>query len=331
MEVSGTYADVGRAIGKKMGEQIRKIVAEVKMETKNYGDYLTKTKPYFDLTKKIFPNLVVEMEAIAEAAGVLREDYFFINNREVYDAAEAWDKEDATNLDHCTIAVSMSENRAIVGHNEDWSISVIDSMYVLKATVGGTRILGLNYAAAVPGVAASMNSWGVVQCINDLHQTAEMGVPKNFLARAVLECRTLDEAEKLVRETPKGSGFNHVLVQNGEVRNFEIAGQQVAVQKKRDGNFVHTNHYLTSEMQKLEKFHTKSSEVRYKRAMELVRPNMTKEEMAALLSDSENKEYPICRPDETVGSLVFQPINGQVDVCYGHPCAGKFNSYNLNG
>lgn len=329
LEVSGTHREVGAAIGKMWS---RKIQESVRWRWENIPDYqqhLERVRSYEAATREIFPQLVEEAESIAEAAEVPFLDYFFINNTEEYSVDEEWVKKNVPIVEHCTIAASLNDKGVIVGHNEDWAADAIDTLYVLSATIDGTTHLGLQYGAALPGCAATMNNWGLVQCINDLYQSTQVGVPKYFLARAVLECKTLDEAETLIRKTKRASGFNHVLAQNHEVRNVEIANSTVAVEKITRGSYVHTNHYLSPEMKGLGKFHTKSSEARYQRAMQLVGPNMTKEEMIGLLSDTKNPEFPICRADATIGSLVFVPYEREVWICYGHPCAGEFVRYKL--
>lgn len=327
LDIKGSYQDVGLAIGESFKKEIQEDVEKRKVEIPNYDLYLEKSKEYFSFTKGIFPNLISETEAIAKAAGVSVFDYFFINNRETYDEAELYDKKEAVNPDHCTIVVGFGKDGLIVGHNEDWSIDAQDNLYVLKAAIGDISFVGLNYKTAIAGVAASMNCYGLVQCINDLYQTNQFGVPKNYLARAVLECRTLDEAENLIRNTKRASGFNHVLAQGNEVRNIEIAGDKMAVEKVIQKPYVHTNHYTSPDMQSLEKFHTKSSESRYERAKELLKENMEFEDIKSLLSDTKSAEFPICREDATIGSVIVIPKKQVFFASYGHPCKNEYIEY----
>lgn len=327
LDIKGSYQDVGFAIGESFRQEIQEDIEKRKVEIPNYESYLEKSKEYFNFTKSIFPNLIVETEAIAKAAGVGVVDYFFVNNRETYDEAELYDKREAVNPDHCTIVVGFGKDGLIVGHNEDWSIDAQDNIYILKATIGDVSFIGLNYKTAMVGVAASMNSYGLVQCINDLYQTNQFGVPKNYLARAVLECRTLDEAESLIRDTKRASGFNHVLAQGNEARNIEIAGDKMAVEKVVKKPYVHTNHYTSLEMQSLEKFHTKSSEARYGRAKELLKDSMEFEDIKNLLSDTNNSEFPICREDATIGSVIAIPGKQEFWASYGHPCKNEYIKY----
>lgn len=329
LTVAGSHRDLGLAIGETFREKIRKKIWWRKRIIFDYDIYLQKTRPYYSAAQKTYPQFITELEAIAEAAGISVADVFFINNREVYDISEHWDRQGRINPDHCTIAVSFGDNGPIVGHNEDWSPETINELYILKATIGETIFLGLQYATALPGVSATMNNWGLVQCINDVYATNQIGVPKNFLARAVLECKTLDEAESLIRNTKRASGFNHVLVQTHEIRNIEIAGKHMVVEQVINAPYVHTNHFLSPTLKQYEKFHTRSSEQRYQRAKQLLKPSMSLVDMRALLSDTQDSQYPICRPNETIGSVILLPQNRKVYICYGHPCQGKYAEYRL--
>lgn len=328
-EFSGSYKEFGEFLGTTFRKNIQESINRRRKEIPNYNSYLPKSQQCFEITVKYFPNLILESEAIAKAADIPLIEFFFSNNREVYDVAEEWDKKQAVNVDHCTVVAAFDKGKLIVGHNEDWSIEALDELYILKATIGDVKFIGLNYAAAVSGLSASMNSFGLVQCINDIYQSNKIGVPKNYVARAVLEAKTLDEAENIIRYVDRGSGFNHVLAQSNEIRNIEIAGDSIGVQNVFNSSYVHTNHYLTEELRPLEKFHTRSSEERFNRANELLKENMTWDDIKGILSDTENKEFPICREDETIGSAIFIPSELSASFCYGHPCSGEFKNYSL--
>jgi len=318
LKIAGSHQDMGHAIGSKFKVEIQRRVNKARQTIEGYDDYLKRTEPYFNATKEAFPNLILEAEAIASSAGVSVSDYFAINNREVSKKSGS---------DHCTVAVSFGKNGAIIGHNEDWEGASPDALYILKATIGDTTFFGLQYKVCIPGIAVSMNNWGLVQCINDLNNSAQIGVPKNFVARAVLQCKTLDEAELLIRKTKRASGFNHVLIQGREVRNIEIAGDKLAIQKTVEKPYVHTNHYLSPEMVLLEKTHTQSSEKRYQMAMKKIKSDMTVEDMQLLLSDTNNAEYPISRHDATLGSFVAVPSESSAYICYGPPDEGEYIKY----
>lgn len=328
-EFKGNYIEFGEYLGTTFRANIQYTISQRKKEIPNYETYIPKSEQCLDITRTYFPNLILESEAIAKSADVNFIDFFFANNREVYDIAEQWDSKHAVNPDHCTVVAGFNNRQLIIGHNEDWSLEALDEIYILKATIDETTFIGLNYMGAVAGLSASMNNFGLVQCINDIYQTNKIGVPKNYTARAVLEAKTLDEAENIIKSVNRASGFNHVLAQGNEVRNIEIAGDSMGIQKIINKPYVHTNHYLSQELKHLEKFHTKSSEERYKRASEMLKDNMTKEDVKAILCDTKNKEFPICRADETIGSAIFIPSDLKASFCYGHPCEGEYIEYVL--
>lgn len=326
LEVSGTYKQVGLAIGTKFRDKIQSRIKFRQRVVKEYQTYLAQIDLYLEESVRAFPQYVEEMKSIAEGAQVSFEDYFLNNTYEIHDFDFA-DFEEG----HCTIAVSFNQRGAVVGHNEDWppEANAIEDLYILKATIGDTTYLGLNYATDISGAGASLNNWGLVQCINSLYTSKKkIGVPKSLLARAILECKDLESAEAIARSTNRASGYNHVLVQGDEVRNIEIAGDSLAVDKLTKEPYVHTNHYLHPDMLKYEEEKSKSSPARYARARELISNDMTKEEMIALLADTQDKQYPICN-NGTIGSLVFIPAQKEVWICYGHPCAGEFVRYEL--
>lgn len=321
LEITGTHKEVGRAIGSKFGEEIRRIVASREKRIVDYKDYLKRTEPYFKATEERFPDLIDEITGIADAAGVSVAEYFALNNREVGKKIDS---------DHCTVAVSFGSGGAVIGHNEDWDGATPDALYILKATIGGTTFMGLQYKALIPGVAVTTNSWGLTQCINELNQTSQIGVPKNFVARAAIECKTIDAAEALILNTKKASGYNHVLIQGHELRNIEIAGDKIAVDRIAERpSYVHTNHYLSLGLKSLEKYHTKSSIARYERAKELIKADMTVTEMEALLGDRRSKKFPISRSGATLGSFVSVPDEKKVYICYGPPDKGEYKEYKI--
>ncbi|MFZ5845700.1 MAG: C45 family autoproteolytic acyltransferase/hydrolase [Patescibacteria group bacterium] len=326
--INGSHADLGRAIGETFRDKIRETIAWRRHTIPDYKELLKRSQHYFLATLHLFPKLIEELTAMAVASDVGVMDLFFMNTRSLYDPTPDPEEEKLVSHDRCTTVVSFGGDGAIIGHNEDWEAQNIDELYILKATIGDTTFLGVSYATELPGTAAAINNWGLVQAINEVHQIDLVGVPKNFFARAVLECQTLDAAEQLLSQEKQDSGFNHVLVQGNTVRNVEIAAAQIDVLEVTNQTFVHTNHFL-GHLKKYEIYQTKSSKFRYQRAQELARPNMTVNEMKGLLSDHESPDYPICRHQETIASLIFLPQKGEVHIAAGPPCQENFVKYTL--
>jgi hypothetical protein len=329
LEVTGSHRDVGMAIGEMHRNRIRERIEVRRQKIPNYRSYLEKVPDYIAITEKYFPNLVEEARGVAQASSTPFEEYFFAQVRDLY-PFYIDDDENLGKIDHCTVIVSFNSHGPIVGQNEDWILKAQDDLYLLKATINGVTFFGLQYAVSIPGESASINSSRLVQCITEIHPTSKFGVPKNFVSRAILEAKSLEEAERIIFETPKASGYNHVLVQGDRVWNFEIAGDDYTVEKFEKKSFVHTNHFTSDKLKKYEMYRTKSSIARYDRADKLNRNVSSLQGVMEILSDGVG-EYPICRPNETIGSIIFQPRTGIVSVCYGVPSPDKYVKYQMNG
>jgi len=332
LEITGTNKDLGCAIGEMFRGKIQEIIEDRKHYIRSYGEKLAQTTPYITETKKIFPHYFDELKGMADGADVPLADLFFHNTPEIYDRTLDWDREQAQTDDHCTIAVSFTSSGPLIGHNEDWGIESLDELYVLKASINGTAYLGLNYASFLIGCSATLTSHGIVQCINELHQEPKQGIGKYFIARAILDANNLDEAESIIKNTNRASGYNHVLMQKDTLLNIETAGSDMDIEKRSGVPYAHTNHFLSKRMQQYETreaTHHKNSYERLNRALTLVKNDMTVEDMKALLSDKQNALYPICREDATIGSVIIKPSEQKVYICYGPPDRGTFVPYTL--
>lgn len=332
LEVTGTHRQVGEAIGEMFRGKIQETIEDRKRADAGYASATATISENLEITRRTFPKLVEELAGIAEGADVALSDYFYHNMASVVNEMDEPSREASETVDHCTVAVSFNDNGAIVGHNEDWAIESLDELYILKATIGDTTFLGLNYATFVPGVSATLNSHGLVQCINELPVLRTAGVPKNFIARAILECASLDAAEAVIRGAIHESGYNHVLLQGDEIRDIEVAGQEIDVQRILRTPYSHTNHYLCERMKQYESdtaTHHENSRARLARTYELLTPGMDRAAMQALLSDTKHPTYPICRKDITIGSVIIEPDRRTMHVCYGMPTEGTYVPYSI--
>lgn len=324
LEVKGNHRDLGYAIGHRFQKEIQDRIRSRKENIPNYNEYLKNVDAYYQITKKYLPEIIEEIETMSEGSGVSINDLFFHNCREIYNLFI-----NSSENDHCTTVVSRNNNSVLVGHNEDWILEGIDDLYVLKATVGKTTILGLANNTLLPGDVAMANNHGLIQCINELNSESGLGVPKNFVARAVLDCENIDEAINLIKSLPLASGFNHVLVQKEKIVNIEMAASKISINNIKQNTFVHTNHFLSPELKNIETFRSKSSEIRYQKANKLL--NNKKHNLNnifSLLSDTSDNCESICR-DETIASLVFSPKDKEIWICRGRPDRGKYLKYSF--
>ena len=104
--------------------------------------------------------------------------------------------------------------------------------------------LGFYYPGSLPGHTFGANRAGLVQTINNLRaRQRHEGVPRMFLARAALDCATLDEAVQLLRATPCAGGFHHTLgsAQDARLFSVEVLPGDVSIQEI-GARYGHANH-----------------------------------------------------------------------------------------
>jgi predicted choloylglycine hydrolase len=328
LEANGNNYEVGLAMGRFFSKQIRKEIEVIHAFQEDIQWFFDRLLPYKEQTEINFPHLLDEIMGIADGAGVDFNDIFLLNTREVYDLLDEGREE---NWEHCTIAASFNRDGGIVGHNEDWDESAQDELYILKANINGTQILALNYSGVMPGLSASMNNFGLVQCVNELQHTSEkIGVPKLILARAVLDCSYLEEAVELIETTPRATGFNHLLLQGDTIVDIETSANKTFHHRRTKQPFAHTNHYAFQPMIDEEDDSSLANSVaRWKRARELLHEDMSVTDMMDLLRDRQNARHPICRLEATIGSVIMQPELQSAYFCYGPPCRGNYSKYTL--
>ena len=320
VRASGTNYEVGRAIGESRGGVIKAfLIKNRQIFGSRLPGYLRQSIGFQKQALKYFPKHMDELRGIADGAGVSFAELFLSNNREVVDFG-------IHQPGHCTIIGIPHRGGYLLGHNEDWDKESLALLYILDATIAGTRIFGLNYANNIIGASVAVNGYGLAEAVNELyHQDAQMGVPKNFIARAMLDCKTLEKTEELMRRVPRAAGFNHVLVQADRLWNIESSAKEYVIQKISDLKYVHTNHYLTRLA------HTnlgrKESEIRYRKVKKGLSQIKTISDIKAVLSD--RREPPVCRAG-TIGSVIIDFSQAVTYVACGQPEVNNYYAYNFN-
>src|SRR5581483_3754640 len=123
----------------------------------------------------------------------------------------------------------------------------------------------------------------------------------------------------LLRSVTRGGGWNFLLVQGRRTVNVEATATRIAVTEvEPGGTYAHTNHYCAPELAAAVGAPRPNSLARLARALELVRPGMSLDEMKQLLADRQGFPDSICR-DRTIGAFVADTARGEIEVCWGEP------------
>ncbi len=261
------------------------------------------------LVRERFPGYVRELEGLADGAGLEFGETFVWNCRRDL-AAHA--------REGCTTVVVPGERTHLIAHNEDGHPEFRG--HCLLATIRQERaqaVVAFVYPASLPGNAFGANEAGLVQTVNNV-RTADVraGIPRQFLARAVLDAAGTDDAIGLLEGCQRASGYHHVLAQAGDPRvlTVEAPASGVAVSAVR-GPFGHTNHLLSERLAHVPQTVTASSAARQARVQALCTAlpgTPDAEAVRAVLADRDGA-LPIYRtdpddPDEenTLATAIFR-------------------------
>jgi hypothetical protein len=153
-----------------------------------------------------------------------------------------------------------------------------------------------------------------------------VGLSRHFLARALLDARTLDDAIRVITLSDRASGFNYNIGSLSERRvvSVEVSPEHHHVHEVQ-GYYTHTNHYLQLNDQKQEI--TLSSRKRLERSLTLCRakPPTNVGHVLALLSDQTDRDYPIYRDatlpdnDATLCSALYDLDRRELRIYWGNP------------
>ncbi len=290
IKASGDNYSIGYEIGRKLKKVMKNITNKKIIDVKNYK---TKTKSFLKYTKQTYPELINELKGLSDGSDLPFELVFAFNCREAF----------VQKNERCTTFID--PKKRLIAHNEDWDGN-IENLYILKAKINKLKILSLNYALELSGTSVAITSNSLVQTINDLSSNdTQIGVPKNFIARRILEKKSINEIKNTLNNTKRASGFNHIIWTSEGFFNIESTAKKYILQKI-DKKFVHTNHYLTS-LSNFESTKSISTRDRLKRAREII----GSKNMKQILSD--RKCYPnSILSKRTLASIIIKDTEIQI-------------------
>lgn len=257
--LAGSGRQRGRIHGESLRETIHEAVDRWRRELANelgspVDEYLTALVGETSFERAISrwtPDLLDEVEGIAEGAGIDRatmvafqlvdEDWWFRRNRRLGIRPPA-------SLKCSALAFGgRGQDAPVVAENLDipkWSDGLQTLLRVQRPS--GDEALVFSYAGMI-GL-TGVNSSGVGVCVNSLIQldTRTDGLPVAFVLRGILECSSLEEAARFVRDVDHASGQSYLIGGPRGVGAFECSARG-ATQLRASGDgrgLCHTNHPL---------------------------------------------------------------------------------------
>src|SRR3989338_10028497 len=194
IEASGTYYEIGCAIGESLKEKMRLLSgkAQAASEAKAF-DWRSFASRVEKRIGKHFPYALEELRGMAAGSGLTLADIILLSSGETVSAAP----------DKCTTVGMLCASGAFLGHNEDWEAGSEDFLYIVKATPkSGAAYLSLAYVGSLAGSAVALNSHGIAFSGNTIlhrEKARPNGVPKDIILRGQVEASSLKEFERLAK------------------------------------------------------------------------------------------------------------------------------------
>jgi predicted choloylglycine hydrolase len=243
IDLSGTGSDIGREHAEALGDGIRTL----------HGRYITAyfrsaTAKFLAMTAaslfepKIAPEHMAEVKALAS--------YTSIDPRQMLLAQCFLDLSPMTACSTVTLPASASpDGVARFGRNLDFpSFDVADKASVVLVYRPADHYAFASVAwPGMVGVLSGMNEHGLTLANMEVKRGARVpsAMPYTLLYRSVLErCKTVDEAVEFLRDTPRQSANNLMLMDaGGERAVVELTPDSVTVRRGSEGAaLISTNH-----------------------------------------------------------------------------------------
>ncbi len=262
-----------------------------------------------------FPDLMREMEGIAAGADTEFEDILLWNCRgDLPNSAEIMGEQGCTD-----VMIPAGEDGAlpaVIGHNEDDAPSFDGHCFVatVRPSDGRMGFTSFCVPGLLPGHTFGVNEAGLVQTINNIRpRDHQVGIGRHVVTRAVLGCRSLTDAAKILERRDRAAGFHHNLGQCGgpfwAVEAPASGCEIVDVEAPR----AHANHLVFDGFRGIDQRIADSSRDRQCRAEQLLAEGGIGRNPLAVLGDRDGDGLPICRktrggPDGgyTLATAVFE-------------------------
>jgi isopenicillin-N N-acyltransferase like protein len=337
VRTSGGPRERGRAVGSALAEPIGRSLDFYRAFLERRGvtiDALpAMLAPYRTTAESALPDLVEEIEGMAEGADVPLVELMATNCWEELE----WELELSPTPDRCTAFAATGPQGTILGHNEQWyagdagNVAVVverpdaEVPFASPTVVTCLRAVGMNAAGLAAGVMS-------VSAEDD-----GQGVPRVPVSRLVLEGRDPDDAVSRATIAGRSGGYAYLLASaGGEIRVLETSATAHAVLEGVGG---HTNHYLDESLAARGDI-SEGSKARMARLEDLLadrRPE-TPEDAMQILRDHDSSPQAICvHPDPAEGdegtgvlfSMVCHLESRRMWVSLGNPCEAPYEEIDL--
>lgn len=332
--VEGSPYEAGRQLGEmfKQDKEFIQFMSEPFGGNKLTEQQLSKVYRLFD---ELSPGLNEEMKGFADAVNVNVKDvvYYFVYLQNV-----------SCTCSHISLTPQVIDNgHSYLGRNYDFGW--YDKPMLIETHIKG-QYKQIGFGCQIFGRFDGMNEHGL--CVTTSAGVinpdySEEGFVFPFIVRSILNrCQTIKEAVNYI-DALKIADYRNFMISDrfGDSVLIETAASKKATKfagkAKVEKYLFSTNHYTIPYMKMLGFPVTKHSITRYeaiKSWIEASLPKVTKEELKKILS-AKMPDGICCHHYAdgmgTLWSLVFDPMDTSVEICFGSPNVNPWRTFRLNG
>ena len=294
------------------------------------------------------PDLLEEVDGIADGAGLPRDMVFGLQLLDEEWAYRARRRADASKLQKCSsLGIVSAGGPTWIGQNMDLGAYTDGCQVLLRIAPAEGRPAALVFSTAGMIGLMGVNAAGLGVCVNSIPQvpSASEGVPVAFMVRRLLRAIGLAEAAALVQALPHATNQHYLLAEAGAVRAFEASAAGVTeFHPPRPDRVLHTNHPLTEAQGAPEPSAARVNTVARLASLtsRLGAGDPGLEDIQAALSAFDDPDHPVCRLrggdgliSFTTGSMIsaLRPAPAPVEswVSAGPPSLGGYGQFTLDG
>ncbi|KAI1407337.1 AAT-domain-containing protein [Hypoxylon sp. FL1857] len=339
IQCSGTPYEIGLTHGRLAKEKIEGSIgfyARLFRESCSMGwaEVLQEALKYFELLKRIAPRYLVEINGIADGAGIPFLDILALNVRsEITFGLFSDTSKGVTDVpsDGCTSLGWLAGSKSFLCQNWDWRVEQSPNLIICYISHTGVDIpdIAMVTEAGIIGK-IGFNSKGVGCCLNAIRCRGldQSKLPIHFALRTVLESKSRREAVKRVVSFGVAGG-GHILVGDATgSTGLECTSLWVKELPMDDeGRVCHTNHLVLDKSDIDEPPWLEDSPFRLERIQELT-ANVSKptlDTIFEIFKDTQgypasiNRKQQVNNKPETLFNIVMDLTSKTAQVTFGRP------------
>ena len=275
ISASGDSYAIGRALGEAAAPAVRNVLPALERFQSLIREWsgTDRMRALEAAARDAWPRHVREMEGIADGAGVAFDTLFLWNCHG--DLPVPGDRLRGAHGGCTTLMIPPNEAQAgVIAHNEDAEAELHGLCHLADVRPDGAPgFVSFYVPGHLPGHTFAVNRAGLVHAVDDVRTRDQgVGVPRNFVCRAVLDCEGLDRAVTCIRDSQRASGYHHALGQAGDHRLLSVeAPASGCTVLDVDAPRAHANHLLDERFAYVPHEVEPSSLTRQRRAETLIR------------------------------------------------------------